>query len=185
MRDRQVLSREVEFLRQQITVTNDTDLDKQNIMYSSRHVAVQDIINSVKHEEEVSKRVLLDPALPEMDVPVMEGNYLDEDGSVPWSTVTETDKLQKPRATFFAKKKVQSVNLFIEIHAQCVCFMRMNERIFEIWNRSGCCCFGGVPCKQYIWLVVRTFVKVHLHWVKANAKANFFSLIAVATHCEH
>ena len=83
MRDRQVLSREVEFLRQQITVTNDTDLDKQNIMYSSRHVAVQDIINSVKHEEEVSKRVLLDPALPEMDVPVMEGNYLDEDVSVP------------------------------------------------------------------------------------------------------
>ena len=52
MRDRQVLSREVEFLRQQITVTKDTDLDKQNIMYSSRHVAVQDIINSVKHEEE-------------------------------------------------------------------------------------------------------------------------------------
>ena len=83
MRDRQVLSREVEFLRQQITVTNDTDLDKQNIMYSSRHVAVQDIINSVKHEEEVSKRVLLDPAQPDMDVPVMEGNYLDEDGSVP------------------------------------------------------------------------------------------------------
>ena len=28
MRDRQALSREIEFLQQQISVTNDTDLDK-------------------------------------------------------------------------------------------------------------------------------------------------------------
>ena len=79
MRDRQVLSREVEFLRQQISVTNDTDLDKQNIMYSSRHVAVQDIINNVKHEEEVSKQDLLETDRPELDILVMEGDFGQDD----------------------------------------------------------------------------------------------------------
>ena len=50
-------------------------------MYSSRHVAVQDIINKAKLEEEVSKRELLETG-PELDVPDMGGD-LDQDILVP------------------------------------------------------------------------------------------------------
>ncbi len=69
MRDRQVLSREVEFLRQQMVPTNDTDIDKQNLLYSSRHVAVQEIIDSVKQAEELSTHDLLNDDKAELDTP--------------------------------------------------------------------------------------------------------------------
>ena len=48
MRDRQILSREVEFLRQQLT-TNNVDLNR---FYSSHTVVVNDIISNVKWEQE-------------------------------------------------------------------------------------------------------------------------------------
>ncbi len=72
MRDRQILSREVEFLQQQMVVTNDTDYDKQNVMYSSRHRAVQEIINTVKQEDDVTTQQLLKETHAELDVAFVE-----------------------------------------------------------------------------------------------------------------
>ncbi len=60
MRDRQLLAREVEFLRQQALTINESDIDK---VYSSRRHLVDDILNVVRTEDEVGKRLILETAV--------------------------------------------------------------------------------------------------------------------------
>ena len=56
LRDRQLLAREVEFLRRQLTTTNESDWEK---LHNSHTGLVDEIICSVKHEKEETEKDLL------------------------------------------------------------------------------------------------------------------------------
>ena len=55
MRDRQLLAREIEFLRREATVAQDSDLEK---VFATRNDIIEDILENVKNEETTHKKEL-------------------------------------------------------------------------------------------------------------------------------
>lgn len=55
IRDRQLLAREIEFLKREATSLNDSDLDK---IFATRSEMIDDIIMNVKNEESAHKKAL-------------------------------------------------------------------------------------------------------------------------------